>query len=158
MPELQRTHRFFQGTLSKPIGLRDAALRGLALVGYRCDPVTAAAANAALARLAETDPDAGLLRRIYQMHHVRPAAYWPTMSPQPQRPTLPSYMQRSAPPGPWPSATLGHRTHQRFRNNIPLFATGCKMPDEPMPETTSRITFPDPRVIFPVRAWEFPCC
>src|SRR3989338_5070075 len=36
--------------------LRDAALRGLALAGYRGDPVTAAAANAALARLAATHP------------------------------------------------------------------------------------------------------
>ena len=41
------------------------------------DPVTAAAANVALARLAETDPEAGLLGRIYQMLDVRPAAYWP---------------------------------------------------------------------------------
>ncbi len=57
--------------------LRDAALRGLALAGYRGDPVTAAAANAALARLAETDPEAGLLGRIYQKLDVRPAAYWP---------------------------------------------------------------------------------
>lgn len=57
--------------------LRDAALRGLALAGHRGDPVTAAAANAALARLAETDPEAGLLGRIYQMLDVRPAAYWP---------------------------------------------------------------------------------
>ncbi|MDQ1850791.1 WYL domain-containing protein [Gemmobacter fulvus] len=57
--------------------LRDAALRGLALAGYRGDPVTAAAANAALARLVETDPEAGLLGRIYQVLDVRPAAYWP---------------------------------------------------------------------------------
>ncbi len=57
--------------------LRDAALRGLALAGYRGDPVTAAAANSALARLAETDPEAGLLGRIYQMLDVRPAVYWP---------------------------------------------------------------------------------
>lgn len=61
--------------------LRDAALRGLALAGYRGDPVTAAAANAALARLAETDPEAGLLGRIYQMLDVRPAAYWPEHVP-----------------------------------------------------------------------------
>ena len=61
--------------------LRDAALRGLALAGHRGDPVTAAAANAALARLAETDPEAGLLGRIYQMLDVRPAAYWPDKSP-----------------------------------------------------------------------------
>ena len=60
--------------------LWDAALRGLALAGHRGDPVLAAAANAALARLAETDPDAGLLGRIYQMLDVRPAAYWPANS------------------------------------------------------------------------------
>ena len=57
--------------------LRDAALRGLALAGYRGDPVTAAAARAALARLAETDPEAALLGRLYQKLDVRPAAYWP---------------------------------------------------------------------------------
>jgi len=61
--------------------LRDAALRGLALAGHRDDPVTAAAANAALARLAETDPEAGLLGRIYQLLDVRPAAYWPDNVP-----------------------------------------------------------------------------
>lgn len=61
--------------------LRDAALRGLALAGHRGDPVTAAAANAVLARLAETDPEAGLLGRIYQMLDVRPAAYWPDNVP-----------------------------------------------------------------------------
>ena len=55
--------------------LRDAALRGLALAGYRGDLVTAAAVNAALARLVETDPEAGLLGRIYQMLDVRPATY-----------------------------------------------------------------------------------
>lgn len=57
--------------------LRDAALRGLALAGYRGDPVTAAAANAALERLADSDPEAALLGRIYQMLDVRPAQYWP---------------------------------------------------------------------------------
>lgn len=57
--------------------LRDAALRGLALAGHRGDPVTAAAAKAALARLAETDPEAALLGQIYQLLDVRPAAYWP---------------------------------------------------------------------------------
>lgn len=61
--------------------LRDAALRGLALAGYRGDPVTAAAANAALARLAATDPEAGLLGRIYQLLDVRPAAHWPENLP-----------------------------------------------------------------------------
>ena len=62
--------------------LRDAALRGLALAGYRGDPVTAAAANAALERLAETDPEAALLGRIYQMLDVRPAQYWPEDVPE----------------------------------------------------------------------------
>ncbi len=56
--------------------LRDAALRGLALAAHRGDPVNAAAARAAMARLAETDPEAGLLGRIYQLLDVRPAAYW----------------------------------------------------------------------------------
>ncbi|WP_444455326.1 WYL domain-containing protein [Rhodobacter capsulatus] len=56
--------------------LRDAALRGLALAGHRGDPVTAAAARAALSRLAETDPEAGILGRLYQLLDVRPAAYW----------------------------------------------------------------------------------
>ncbi|AMY70335.1 WYL domain-containing protein [Frigidibacter mobilis] len=61
--------------------LRDAALRGLALAGYRGDPVAAAAADAVLARLAETDPEAALLGRIYQRLDVRPAAYWPGAVP-----------------------------------------------------------------------------
>ena len=56
--------------------LRDAALRGLALAGHRGDPVAAAAAEATLARLAETDPEAAVLGRIYQLLDVRPAAYW----------------------------------------------------------------------------------
>jgi predicted DNA-binding transcriptional regulator YafY len=56
--------------------LRDAALRGLALASHRGDPVAAKAAEAALARLAETDPEAALLGRIYQLLDVRPAAYW----------------------------------------------------------------------------------
>lgn len=58
--------------------LRAASKRSSGFLG---DPVTAAAANAALARLAETDPEAGLLGRIYQMLDVRPAAYWPDNSP-----------------------------------------------------------------------------
>lgn len=62
--------------------LRDAALRGLALAGHRGDPVTAAAAKAALARLAETDPEAALLGQIYQLLDVRPAAYWPRDVPE----------------------------------------------------------------------------
>ena len=57
--------------------LRDAALRGLALAGYRGDPVTAAAANAAIERLSQTDPEGALLARLYQMLDVRPAQYWP---------------------------------------------------------------------------------
>ena len=56
--------------------LRDAALRGLALASHRGDPVAAATAEATLARLAETDPEAALLGRIYQLLDVRPAAYW----------------------------------------------------------------------------------
>jgi predicted DNA-binding transcriptional regulator YafY len=56
--------------------LRDAALRGLALASHRGDPVAAKAAEATLARLAETDPEAALLGRIYQLLDVRPAAYW----------------------------------------------------------------------------------
>ncbi len=56
--------------------LRDAALRGLALASHRGDPVAAAAAETTLARLAETDPEAALLGRIYQLLDVRPAVYW----------------------------------------------------------------------------------
>ena len=56
--------------------LRDAALRGLALAGKRGDPVGAAAAEAALNRLAKTDPEGALLGRIYQLLDARPAAYW----------------------------------------------------------------------------------
>ncbi len=56
--------------------LRDAALRGLALACHRGDPVAAAAAEATLARLAETDPEAALLGRIYRALDVRPAAFW----------------------------------------------------------------------------------
>lgn len=56
--------------------LRDAALRGLALASHRGDPVAATAAEATLAQLAETDPEAALLGRIYQLLDVRPAAYW----------------------------------------------------------------------------------
>ena len=58
------------------LDLRDAALRGLALASHRGDPVAAAAAEATLARLAETDPEGALLGRIYQLLDVRPAAYW----------------------------------------------------------------------------------
>ncbi|MDF3608185.1 hypothetical protein PE067_19805 [Paracoccus sp. DMF-8] len=55
--------------------LRDAALRGLALAGYRGDPVTAAVAHAAIDRL-RLDPEGALLARIYQVLDVRPAQYW----------------------------------------------------------------------------------
>ena len=61
--------------------LRDAALRGLALAGHRGDPVTAAAAKATLARLAESDPEAALLGQIYQLLDVRPAAWSPADMP-----------------------------------------------------------------------------
>lgn len=56
--------------------LRDAALRGLALASRRGDPVAAAAAEVTLDRLRETDPEAALLGRIYQLLDARPAAYW----------------------------------------------------------------------------------
>ncbi len=57
--------------------LRDAALRGLALAGYRGDPVSARAAEQTIARLAETDPEAALLARLYRALDVRPAGvYW----------------------------------------------------------------------------------
>ncbi len=57
--------------------LRDAALRGFALAAHRGDPVGAAAAQAALARLGDTDPEAALLGRLYQLLDVRPSAWWP---------------------------------------------------------------------------------
>lgn len=63
--------------------LRDAALRGLALAGYRGDPVAAASAEAALARLSQSDPEAALLGRIYQLCDVRPAVFWPERLPAP---------------------------------------------------------------------------
>lgn len=56
--------------------LREAALRGLALAAHRGDPVEAAAAEAAIARLAQTDPEAGFLARLYKVLDVRPAAYY----------------------------------------------------------------------------------
>jgi len=62
--------------------LRDAALRGLALAGYRGDPVTAAAANAAIERLSRTDPEGAILARLYQLLDVRPAQYWPEDMPE----------------------------------------------------------------------------
>ena len=65
-----------QPTSALDLELRDAALRGLAMASHRGDPVAAKAAEATLARLAETDPEAALLGRIYQLLDVRPAAYW----------------------------------------------------------------------------------
>ena len=62
--------------------LRDAALRGLALAGHRGDPVTATAANAAVERLAASDPEGAVLARIYQRLDVRPAQYWPADVPE----------------------------------------------------------------------------
>ncbi|WP_022703727.1 WYL domain-containing protein [Pseudorhodobacter ferrugineus] len=56
--------------------LRDAALRGLALVDHRADPIAAAAAETALKRLAETDPEGALLCRLYRKLDVRPAGGW----------------------------------------------------------------------------------
>lgn len=56
--------------------LRDAALEGLALVSHRGDPVAAAAAEATLVRLGETDLEGALLGRIYQLLDVRPANQW----------------------------------------------------------------------------------
>lgn len=68
--------------------LRDAALRGFALARHRGDPVTAAAAKAALARLAESDPEAALLGEIYTLLDVRPAALWRVDVPKAQEPDL----------------------------------------------------------------------
>lgn len=56
--------------------LRDAALRGLALAGHRGDPVAAADARNTLRQLAETDPEAALLCRLYRRLDVRPSAYY----------------------------------------------------------------------------------
>lgn len=60
---------------SDPV-LRDAALRGLALSDQRGDPVGAAAARAAIERLAETDPEAALLVRLYRALDERPSAFY----------------------------------------------------------------------------------
>ncbi len=56
--------------------LRDAALRGMALASHRGDPVQEAATQAAIERMAETDPESAILTRIYQLFDVRPASYW----------------------------------------------------------------------------------
>lgn len=68
--------------------LRDAALRGLALAGYRGDPVTAAAAQAALAALAKTDPEAAILGQLYQILDVRPCALYRLDLPEAAEPDL----------------------------------------------------------------------
>ncbi|MEI2805862.1 WYL domain-containing protein [Albidovulum sp.] len=68
--------------------LRDAALRGLALADLRGDPVGAAAARAAAARLAEADPEGALLYRLYRKLDVRPSAYWREDEPAARRPDL----------------------------------------------------------------------
>ena len=56
--------------------LRDAALRGLARAGDRGDTVLAARADAVLARLEATDPEASLLVQIYRRFDVASASYW----------------------------------------------------------------------------------
>lgn len=63
------------------LDLRDAALRGLALAHHRGDPVETAAANAAIANLAVTDPEAALLCRLYRRLDERPSAYWRADAP-----------------------------------------------------------------------------
>lgn len=62
--------------------LRDAALRGLALAGHRRDPVTAAAAQAAIERLSRADPEGAILARLYQLLDVRPARAWHEGAPE----------------------------------------------------------------------------
>uniref|UniRef100_UPI0018EF0B0F WYL domain-containing protein n=1 Tax=Paracoccus binzhouensis TaxID=2796149 RepID=UPI0018EF0B0F len=62
--------------------LRDAALRGLALAEHRGDPVQAAAARRAIARLQQSDPEAALLVRLYRKLDVRPAAFYRADMPE----------------------------------------------------------------------------
>ena len=62
--------------------LRDAALRGLALAGHRGDPVSAAAAQAAIDHLTETDPEGALLARLYRALDVRPSQYYRADMPE----------------------------------------------------------------------------
>lgn len=62
--------------------LRDAALRGLALADHRGDPVAAQAGQAALARLAETDPEGALLYRLYRKLDVRPSSFYRSGLPE----------------------------------------------------------------------------
>jgi len=62
--------------------LRDAALRGLALSAHRGDPVSARQADAAIARLAETDEEGSLLARLYRALDVLPAGqHWRAHGP-----------------------------------------------------------------------------
>lgn len=55
--------------------LRDAALRGLARAGDRGDPVLAEKADAAIARLAKSDPEGAVLVQIYRVYDVETAYY-----------------------------------------------------------------------------------
>lgn len=57
-------------------GIRDAALRGLALAEHRGDPIGAAAARASAAHLARTDPEGALLLRLYRKLDVLPSQSW----------------------------------------------------------------------------------
>lgn len=68
--------------------LRDAALRGLALAGHRGDPVSARAAQDAIIRLAQTDPEAALLARLYRALDVRPSSMYRLDQPAAQPETL----------------------------------------------------------------------
>lgn len=72
-------HRAIAAPVAAPAmdpGLRDAALRGLALAEYRGDPVGAAAARAAALRLAQADPEGALLLRLYRKLDVLPSQSW----------------------------------------------------------------------------------
>lgn len=55
--------------------MRDAALRGLARASDVGDPVLAAKAEAALARLESSDPEGALLVRVYRAYDVEAAIY-----------------------------------------------------------------------------------
>ncbi|HQS98166.1 MAG: hypothetical protein B7X90_17310 [Novosphingobium sp. 17-62-19] len=55
--------------------MRDAALRGLARAGERGDPVLAAKAEATLARLQASDPEAAMLVQVYKAYDVDAAVH-----------------------------------------------------------------------------------
>ena len=55
--------------------LRDATLRGLARTADLGDPVLAAKADAAIARLESSDPEGAMLVRVYRLHDVAAGAY-----------------------------------------------------------------------------------